>query len=145
MTEPLDVREVLSRLTDRELDRPLPSGTTVGHIHLHVADLEATRRFYTDVIGFEAHTFVPGIGFGDLSAGGRFPHRFAFNVWQGEGAPPPPVGTAGLRHFELLAEPGAFAAARDRLDEERHPYELDGETLVVHDPSGNELRIAAAV
>ena len=75
MTEPLDVDEVLSHLSDGELDRPLPSGTKVGHVHLHVSDLEAARRFYRDVIGFHEHTFVPGIGFADLGAGGRFPHR----------------------------------------------------------------------
>ena len=145
MTEPLDVREVLSHLPDHDLDRPLPTGTTVGHLHLHVADLDATRRFYTDVVGFAEHTFVPGIGFGDLSAGGSFPHRFAFNTWQGEGAPQPPPGTAGLRFFELLVERGALAAIRERFAGETRPYALEGETLVTHDPSGNELHIAAAV
>ena len=145
MTEPLDVREVLSHLPDRDLDRPLPTGTTVGHLHLHVADLDATRRFYTDVVGFAEHTFVPGIGFADLSAGGSFPHRFAFNTWQGEGAPQPPPGAAGMRFFELLVEPGALAPMRERLARETRPYELEGETLVTRDPSGNELHIAVAV
>ena len=117
MTEALDVRDVLSHLQDRKLDRPLPSGTTVGHLHLHVGDLEATRRFYTDMMGFQAHTFVPAMGFADLSAGGRFPHRFAFNVWQGEGAPPTPAGTAGLRFFELIVDLGERAGTRARLDD----------------------------
>ncbi len=142
MTEPLDVREVLSHLRDDDLDRRLPIGTTVGHLHLHVADLEATRRFYTDTIGFVEHTFVPGIGFADLSAGGRFPHRFAFNVWQGEGAPQPPEGTAGLRFFELVVEPSRLEAIRERLDSDGHPYELEGETLITRDPSANEVRLA---
>ena len=142
MTEALDVRDVLSHLEDRDLDRPLPSGTSVGHLHLHVADLEATRRFYTDVIGFQDHTYVPDIGFGDLSAGGRFPHRFAFNVWQGVGATPSPPGTAGLRSFELAVDPGAVAATRGQLDAERHSYELDADSLITRDPSGNELRLA---
>jgi len=141
MTEALDVREVLSHLTDDDLDLRLPIGTTLGHIHLHVADLEATRRFYTDTIGLEKHTFVPGIGFGDLSAGGRFPHRFAFNVWQGEGAPPPPAGTAGLRFFDLLVEPGRLGAIRERLDSDGHPYDVDGDILITRDPSANELRL----
>lgn len=145
MTEPLDVRDVLAHLTDRDVDRRLPIGTTVGHVHLHVADLEATRRFYTDVIGFEAHTFVPGIGFGDLSAGGHFPHRFAFNVWQGEGAPPPPEGTAGLRFFELVVPRGGLRAIRERLDSDGHPHELEGGILITHDPSANELRVAELV
>lgn len=142
MTEALDVREVLSHLQDRDLDRLLPSGTFVGHLHLHVADLAATRRFYTDLVGFEDHTYVPGIGFADLSAGGRFPHRFAFNVWQGVGAPPQPAGTAGLRFFELVVEPGELAATRERLDAVRHPYQLDADTLITRDPSGNEIRLA---
>jgi len=142
MTETLDVREVLWHLEDRDFDRPLPPGTSVGHLHLHVADLEATRRFYADVIGFQDHTIVPEIGFGNLSAGGRFPHRFAFNVWQGVGAPPSPPGTAGLRSFELAVEPGTLAATRDRLDAEQHPYELDADSLITRDPSGNELRLA---
>ena len=141
MTEALDVREVLSHLHDRELDRPLPSGTTVGHIHLHVADLEATRRFYTEMIGFREHTFVPAIGFADLSAGGRFPHRFAFNTWQGEGAPPTLPGTAGLRFFELVVEPGELAALSDRLAAAGHAVALDADTLTTRDPSGNELRL----
>jgi catechol 2,3-dioxygenase len=142
MTEALDVREVLSHLRDDDLDRRLPIGTTVGHVHLHVADLEATRRFYTEAIGFEEHTFVPGIGFADLSAGGRFPHRFAFNTWQGEGAAPPPAGTAGLRFFELVVERGRLDAIRGRLESDAHPYERDGGTLIIRDPSGNELRLA---
>ena len=142
MTEALDVREVLSHLTDGDLDRRLPIGTTVGHVHLHVADLEATRRFYTDTIGFEEHTFVPGIGFADLSAGGRFPHRVAFNVWQGKGAPPPPAGTAGMRFFELIVERGRLDAIRERLDSDGHPYELDGGTLITRDPSANELHLS---
>lgn len=142
MTEALDVREVLSHLDDGALDRPLPSGTTVGHLHLHVADLEATRSFYADVIGFQANTFVPAIGFADLSAGGRFPHRFAFNVWQGEGAPPTPAGTAGLRFFELIVEPGELAAIHARLETAGHTAELQGDTLTTRDPSGNELRLA---
>jgi catechol 2,3-dioxygenase len=145
MTEALDVREVLSHLADRDLDRRLPIGTTVGHVHLHVADLEATRRFYTDTIGFEEHTFVPGIGFADLSAGGRFPHRFAFNVWQGEGAPPPPAGTVGLRFFELLVEPGRLDAIRERLEAEGRVSDVDGGTLITRDPSAIEVRLAERV
>ena len=141
LTEALDVREVLSHLHDRELDRPLPAGATVGHVHLHVAELETTRRFYRDLIGFEDHTFVPAMGFADLRAGGRFPHRFAFNTWQGEGAPQAPAGTAGLRFFELVVEPGEQDAIRGRLESAGHDVALERGTLTTHDPSGNELRL----
>ena len=117
MTEPLDVDEVLAHLRDGELDRPLPAGTKVGHVHLHVSDLEAAYRFYRDVVGFREHMFVPRIGFADLGAGGRFPHRLAVNVWQGEGAQQPPAGTAGLRRSELVVQDDdALTAVVLRLD-----------------------------
>jgi catechol 2,3-dioxygenase len=144
MTEPLDVDEVLSHLSDGEFDRLLPSGTTIGHVHLHVSDLEAARRFYRDVIGFHEHTFVPGIGFADLGAGGRFPHRLAINVWQGEGAQQPPPGTAGLRHFELVVEDDeALALVAARLGAEDAEHDLLDGVLSTRDPAGNALRLAA--
>ena len=113
-------------------------------MHLHVSDLEAARRFYRDLIGFHEHTFVPGIGFADLGAGGRFPDRLAINVWQGVGARQAPAGTAGLRHFELVVEDDeALALVAARLEAERVEHDLwDGE-LSTRDPAGNALRLAA--
>lgn len=51
-------------------------------------------------------------------------------------------GTAGLRFFELVVQPGELAATRDRLDAERHAYALEAGTLITRDPSGNELHVA---
>lgn len=141
--EPLDVEEVFSHLADRDLERPLPAGTRVGHVHLHVADLERDWRFYRDVVGFEEHMFLM-MGMADLGAGGRFPHRLALNVWQGEGAPPSPPGTAGLRHFTIVArEPAQLAAIRSRLQAGGHEVEEDGEAIFARDPSGNRVRLLA--
>jgi catechol 2,3-dioxygenase len=137
-TEPLDVAATLAHLRDDELDLPFPDGTTVGHVHLHVADLEQARRFYRDMVGFDDHMFMPGIGMADLSAGGAFPHRLALNVWQGVGAPQPPAGTAGLRHFELrVADAAAVDAIRARLA----GHVPGGGDLVVRDPAGNTFRV----
>ena len=73
IAEPLDVNEVLAHLPNRDFDQPLlPAGTTVGHLHLHVSDLEASVRFYCDLIGFREHMYAPDLGFADLSAGGSF-------------------------------------------------------------------------
>jgi catechol 2,3-dioxygenase len=141
-TEALDVDEALTHLKDDDLDRPFPAGTTVGHVHLHVGDLEQARRFYRDVVGFEDHMFLAGIGMADLSAGGRFPHRLALNIWQGLGAKQPPAGTAGLRHFELrVADGAALVAIRARLDDTRTAYALDGDVLATHDPAGNVVHV----
>lgn len=142
VTEALDVREVLSHLHDDELDRPLPDSTTVGHVHLHVGDLEQARSFYRDVVGFDDHMFLPDFGMADLSAGGVFPHRLALNVWQGAGARQPPADSAGLVCFELrVSDAAALAAIRGRLDGRGAGYGVDGDTLVVRDPAGNVVRL----
>ncbi len=74
--------------------------THIGHVHLHVADLERSLGFYRDILGFEVTT-----RYGDsavfLSAGG-YHHHIGLNTWQGKGAPPQPKGTAGLYHFAIL-------------------------------------------
>lgn len=144
-TEPLDVREVLSHLDGSELQQPLPDGTTVGHVHLHVPDLDRSRRFYRDVVGFADHMVMDEIGMADLSAGGRFPHRLALNVWHGSGATQPPPGTAGLRHFELVVrDRAALVGVRGRLEASGIAHDLDGDRVTTRDPAGNALRIGFA-
>ena len=132
--DPLDVREVLSHLPDSDLDRPLPTGTKIGHMHLHVGDIDAGRRFYRDSLGFlDANDFGSGV---DFHAGGDFKHRMAINVWQGVGVSQRPPGTAGLRHFTIRYDtPERLQTALNRVDAaEAHP---DG--ILVRDPAGNAM------
>lgn len=141
--EPLDLAEVMSHLDDARTDGPLPAGTKVGHVHLHVADLLRANAFYRDLIGFEEHTILP-VGMADLHTGGSFPHRMALNVWQGEGAPPQPAGTAGLRHFTIVARESAdLAPVLSRLESADVRPELEDDAVFVRDPAGNRLQLTA--
>jgi catechol 2,3-dioxygenase len=132
--DPLDVREVLSTLADDDFTRPLPTGTIIGHMHLHVGDIAASHRFYRDDLGFiEANDFGSGV---DFHANGRFKHRIAINTWQGVGASQPPAGTAALRHFTIRFDtPERLHAALERVG---------GATAhrnghLVRDPAGNAM------
>jgi len=139
IAEPLDVNEVLAHLPDRSFDQPLlPPGTKIGHLHLHVSEIESALSFYRDVIGFREHIYAPQLGFVDLSAGGAFPHRLALNVWAGAGAPQPPGGSAGLRRFTVfLPSEEALGEVLRRLREGGHePEPVEGGELV-RDPAGN--------
>jgi catechol 2,3-dioxygenase len=141
--EPLDTEEVLSHLGDATLDAPLPAATKVGHVHLHVADLDAANAFYRDQLGFAEHTFLL-LGMADLHTGGRFPHRLALNVWQGKGAPQPPAGTAGLRHFTIVARDDAgLAATLSRLEAAGVEIESEGDAHFARDPAGNRFQLVA--
>jgi catechol 2,3-dioxygenase len=144
MAEPLDVNDVFGHLPNRDfLQPPLPAGTTVGHLHLHVSDLDRALHFYRDLIGFREHMYAPELGFSDLGAGGRFPHRLALNTWQGAGAPQPSPGSAGLRRFELVfPDADALADTLWRLEAAGHASEPVEGGVLVRDPAGNRILLA---
>ncbi|AIK36996.1 MULTISPECIES: VOC family protein [Bacillus] len=77
-----------------------PSGTVMGHIHLHVADLEEAKRFYVDGLGFEV-TIPVRNGALFVSAGG-YHHHVGLNTWQGEGVPPQMPNSVGLKYFTIV-------------------------------------------
>jgi len=134
-TDQLDVQEVLSHLGDRDISRPLPAGTRVGHIHLHVGDLAEAASFYSGVVGFTPNMQEPLIGMADMTAGGSFPHRLALNIWQGQGAAQRPAGSAGLRHFELRLR------SQSELDAALARAEAVGAGELIRDPAGNALTL----
>ena len=97
--DPIDLDELFSHLReDDQLDAPLPAGTKMGHVHLHVANVDDALRFYHDLVGFDVMGHVPGVGF--VSAGG-YHHHLGLNTWAGRGAKPAPAGSAGLRRFTV--------------------------------------------
>src|SRR6516164_3060182 len=97
--DPIDLEELLGHLRDEDrLDAPMPDATKMGHVHLHVADVDAALRFYHDLVGFDVMGHVPGVGF--ISAGG-YHHHLGLNEWGGHGARPAPPGSAGLRRFTV--------------------------------------------
>ncbi|HEX6713890.1 MAG TPA: VOC family protein [Thermoleophilaceae bacterium] len=100
-TLPLDVQALLSALDDGEADfEHLPLDTTMGHVHLQVAEIPATESFYTGQLGFDLQARYGGQA-SFLSAGG-YHHHLGANIWNSAGAPPASPGSAALRHFTVL-------------------------------------------
>jgi len=150
-TLPLDVQDLLGELEvpgglDNPPDQPyagLPSETAMGHVHLKVADVAPTLRFYRDVIGFGLMAQLgPRAVF--LSAGG-YHHHLGANTWESAGASPPPPDAAALRHATLvLPDPRAREELLGRLEASGQPLERRGEVTLTRDPSGNALALAVA-
>ena len=145
-TEPLDLAAAIAPLGGGEPQQRLPSGTFIGHVHLHVPDLQSAYRFYRDVVGFEGHAYMKPIGMADLSAGGRFPHRIALNDWHGPDARQAPSGTAGMRRYELILEDaGHLDALADRATSAGISLSREAEGAVwLGDPAGNRIVVLAA-
>ena len=138
---PLDLHGLLATLGDAAPVRHADPATIVGHVHLHVNDIAAARRFYEEVVGFDAMSVLPNAIF--VSVAG-YHHHVAYNTWRGTGIPGAPRdGVVGLRHWTILLDgAAAVAAVRERLAAAGVAVvERDG-GILVHDPAGIPVLIA---
>ena len=111
---PLKIDGLMAAVAGEEPRRDAAPGLAVGHLHLHVGDLDRGLGFYRDVLGFELMTFMPGAA-AFVSAGG-YHHHLGFNVWRGEGVPPAPAGRVGLRYWTVVLDDSEeFVALRERV------------------------------
>ncbi len=143
--EPLDVEALLRELRPGDaLDSPVPEQTKIGHIHLHVADLDAAVRFYHGVLGFDLQGNARAIGMAFVSAGG-YHHHIGLNTWVGEGAPPPPPDALGLRFFTVvLPSREALDGVTVRVHEGGIAHEHTPDGVLVRDPSHNGVVLTVA-
>jgi catechol 2,3-dioxygenase len=130
---PLDLDGLLAAIAGEEPHGKAGPGLVIGHVHLHVGDLDRGLAFYCDVLGFELMTFMPGAA-AFVSAGG-YHHHLGFNIWRGEGVPPVPEGRIGLRHWTVMLDyPEEIEAVRERVRAAGIEVEDEGEGFLVRDP-----------
>lgn len=123
----------------------IPSGTRIGHVHLKVADIEKSLKFYRDLLGFEVQQYY-GSGAVFISAGG-YHHHIGLNTWYSKNAPPAPGNTAGLFHTAILYPARKeLAVILKRLIDAQYP--LTGasdhgvsQALYMDDPDGNGVEL----
>lgn len=138
-TDPLDVAGLIAAAGGTAWTG-IPSGTTVGHVHLHVGDLEAAARFYHHGLGLDAVVrSYPGALF--LSAGG-YHHHLGLNTWAGAGAAPAAPGDARLLEWTIeLPSADAADAAAESLEKSGHEVERSPSGHRALDPWGTALRL----
>lgn len=140
-TDPLDFDGLMAELrVDGGPWQGLPTGTSIGHVHLQVRDITEARTFYCDVLGFELmQRFGSSALF--VSAGG-YHHHIGLNTWASAGAPPPPATAAGLVRYEIvLPDAGTLVAMHERLQQAQIASSAGDGSLDLIDPSGNGIRL----
>jgi catechol 2,3-dioxygenase len=139
-TEPLDL-DSLVRAAGDEPWTGMPAGTVMGHVHLHVGDLERAAEFYHAALGLDAVVWsYPGALF--LSAGG-YHHHLGINTWAGPDAAPATAGDARLIEWTMLLPDAAAARhAAERLGQAGfNPEPTGSASWTVPDPWGTRLRL----
>lgn len=127
------------------MDYTVPAGTKIGHVHLKVADLERSLKFYRDLLGFELQQYY-GDSAAFISAGG-YHHHIGLNTWYSKNGKPASRNAAGLFHTAILYPTRKdLAIILKRLIAANYP--LTGasdhgvsEALYLDDPDGNGVEL----
>ncbi len=123
----------------------IPPQTRIGHVHLKVADIERSLKFYKDLLGFEI-TQRYGSSAVFISAGG-YHHHIGLNTWHSKNAGPAPVNTAGLYHIAILyPEKKDLAAIAQRLHDAGYTFTGAADhgvslALYLNDPDMNGVEL----
>jgi catechol 2,3-dioxygenase len=122
----------------------------LGHLVLYIRNLDRSRRFYRDLLGWKEIT-VPGRELGFPAAAfssGRTHHELLLIEVGDDAAPIPRTRRVGLYHFGLK-----IGEADDELREARDQLAAAGARLVgtadhgvthslyIEDPDGNEIEL----
>ena len=127
------------------MDYSVHPNTQIGHVHLTVADLERSLKFYRDLLGFQVTA-----RFGNSAvflSSGNYHHHIGLNTWAGPDVTPPPTGHSGLYHFAVLyPNRHELAKAFKMLWETKYPLEGASdhgvsESIYIKDPDGNGIEL----
>jgi len=140
-TRPLDVADLVASSGDRSWSGA-PADSTIGHIHLHVRDLELAKDFYHGALGFDLTAWsYSGALF--LAVGG-YHHHLGVNTWAGPDARRPAPDEAQLLSWELAVPAAADVDATARsLEAAGYPVVRDDGGVKVPDPWGTVLELVS--
>ena len=120
----------------------MPNGTTIGHVHLHVGDLDQGAAFYHEALGLDKVVWgYPGALF--LSAGG-YHHHLGTNTWA-TGAAPAAEDEARLIEWELvLPDATSVTQAGESIERNGGAVERSADgSVLARDPWGTAVRLVA--
>lgn len=140
--DPIDAEGVLREAgLSNETWSGMPSGTVMGHVHLHVANLAEAEKFYTAGLGFEVVTSMGGQAL--FLADRKYHHHIGLNIWNGTNIPPLPEKTAGLDYYTLVFEDEAKRSqTAERVRRLGATVTECADHWETHDPSGNRIHLA---
>lgn len=127
------------------MEYKLPAGVRIGHVHLKVADIDRSLRFYCGILGFKLVTKMGSEA--AFIAAGDYHHHIGLNTWYSKNSPPAPMRSAGLFHAAILY-PGRkeLALAYNQLLDAEYP--ISGvadhgvsEAIYLNDPDQNGLEL----
>lgn len=137
-TKPLDLRALIRAASGQPWDG-MPAGTTIGHVHFHVATLEAAEAFYEGALGFD--TVVRSYRGALFFSAGGYHHHVGANTWAGA-APLARPDEARLLEWELVLPTNHdVSAVAANAATAGYDVRADENAQLIADPSGVTVRL----
>lgn len=138
MTRPVDSNKLYQEASSNYLN-PLPTNVIMGHLHLHVENLEKANHFFVELLGFQttlklrgSAQFISDIG---------YHHHIAFNLWSrtkevNQKAP-------GLIDYTITVSANNYQLIKSRLELDEYLYDekIKNNELVLNDMNNTKVII----
>ncbi len=114
----------------------MPNGTIMGHVHLHVDDVNIAADFYFNVMGLGLkYKFGPQAYF---FATGNYHHHLGANIWKRGNLDKPNRLEPGIRTVEWAGSAADIEQIENNLTETNIEFTKEENLLVFKDPAGIE-------
>lgn len=127
-TEAMDVEGVLGA-RDEEDYKGMPEGTTMGHLHLHVLDIETSEAYYKETLGLES---MISMGSATFTSRDGYHHHLGMNTWLRGDPKPMEDGYTGLRYYTVYLDESVF--------DEQFPDSAGKDFIDLRDPNNIRFR-----
>lgn len=135
VNSPIDYEEIIAESGDLEWEG-IPSESIMGHIHLHVADLDESKIFYNKGLGFDLIQEMQNTAV--FTSTGGYHHHIGFNIWNGKGAKALPDNSVGMKYYSLLfPDEKSRTKVIEKLSTLGFPAIHKEDKIFVKDPSEN--------
>jgi len=132
IVEEMDAEAAIA--ASRETFDGMPNGTTMGHVHLHVDDLQAAEDFYREVLGLGVKFKMRDQAI--FLASDVYHHHLGANTWKPGNLTKPEAGQPGLADVRWTASADDLDYMTSQLDERGLDYEKNTDRLELKDQAG---------
>lgn len=135
---PLDYKKLMDDTGEKQW-AGAPSNTIIGHIHLHVRDIEESDKFYIEGLGMDITSKIRGTA--SFYSSKSYHHHIAANIWNGKGVMPPDANSVGMQYYTLkFPNHDILVETYNRLKDKGYKvYEKNGNKFA-EDPSSNLIK-----
>lgn len=135
----LDYEDLLSQ-SENSRWIGMPADAIIGHIHLHVDNLEKAKDFYVNGLGFDV-VMEMGKSALFLSSGG-YHHHVGLNIWNGTDVGPLPQNSVGMDYYTIkLPNKDMRKETINRLKKLNYKIIEKGKKVYTKDTSGNSIKL----